>query len=134
LKILFLLFLLVASKKKYISDSQDEGEEEVTWSQIPAQTQHEQNSGTGTYLVSVWGSVSRPVVVEGINNQPRNDVPNPSRSLGDSSEKLDFDDSANQLWSLYGKEAKNHDEAQIKTLKDDMFVRIYSLLISGMPS
>jgi hypothetical protein len=110
---------------------QDEGEEEVAWPQIPAQTQHEQNSGTSTYLVSVWVSVSRPVVEgEGINNQSGNDVPSPSRSLGD------FDDSANALWSLYGKEAKNHDEAEIKTLKDDMdgvliFVRIYYLPISG---
>ena len=104
---------------------QDEGP------QIPAQTQHEQNSGTGTYLVSAWVSVNRPVVEgEGINNQSGNDVPNPSG---------DFDDSANALWSLYGKEAKNHDEAEITTLKDDMdgvliFVRIYYLPISGRPN
>lgn len=32
----------------------------------------------------------------------------------------DFDDSANALWTLYGKEAKSHDEARIQTLKDDM--------------
>jgi hypothetical protein len=32
----------------------------------------------------------------------------------------DFDGSANALWSLYGKEAKSHDEALIQTLKDDM--------------
>ncbi|KAH9958758.1 hypothetical protein BC827DRAFT_549816 [Russula dissimulans] len=32
----------------------------------------------------------------------------------------DFDDSANALWSLYGKEAKGHDQATIQTLKDDM--------------
>ena len=112
----------------------DEGEEEVAWPQIPAQTQHEQNSGTGTYLGSVWVSVNRPVVEgEGINNQSGNDVPNPSRSLGD------FDDSANALWSLYGKEAKNHDEAEITTLKDHMdgvliFVRIYYLPIRGRPN
>ena len=42
----------------------------------------------------------------------------------------DFDGSANALWTLYGKEAKSHDEAQIHTLKDDMdgvliFVRPY---------
>ena len=42
----------------------------------------------------------------------------------------DFDDSANALWTLYGKEAKSHDEARIETLKDDMdgvliFVRLY---------
>ncbi|KAI9463038.1 hypothetical protein F5148DRAFT_982507, partial [Russula earlei] len=32
----------------------------------------------------------------------------------------DFDDSANVLWSLYGKEARGHDGATIQTLKDDM--------------
>jgi hypothetical protein len=44
----------------------------------------------------------------------------------------DFDDSANALWTLYGKEAKSHDEARIQTLTDDMdgvliFVRLYSV-------
>jgi hypothetical protein len=104
---------------------QDEGEEGAAWRQIPTQPQHELSDPTSV------------VEGEGINNQSGNDVQ--SRSLGDPSEKQDFDDSANPLWSLYGKEAKNHDEAQIKTLKDDMdgiliFVRIYSLLISGMPN
>ena len=42
----------------------------------------------------------------------------------------DFHGSANALWSLYGKEAKGHDEARIKPLKEDMdgvliFVRQY---------
>ena len=32
----------------------------------------------------------------------------------------DFDSSANALWTLYGKEAKSHDEARIQTLKEDM--------------
>jgi hypothetical protein len=32
----------------------------------------------------------------------------------------DFDGSANALWTLYGKEAKSHDEAEVETLKDDM--------------
>jgi hypothetical protein len=32
----------------------------------------------------------------------------------------DFDDSANTLWTLYGKEAKSYDEARIRTLKEDM--------------
>ena len=46
----------------------------------------------------------------------------------------DFDDSANALWTLYGKEAKSHDEAGIQSLKDDMdgvliFVRIYSVCL-----
>ena len=42
----------------------------------------------------------------------------------------DFRGSANALWSLYGKEAKSHDEARIQPLKEDMdgvliFVRPY---------
>ena len=32
----------------------------------------------------------------------------------------DFDSSANSLWTLYGKEAKSRDEAQIRPLKEDM--------------
>ena len=41
----------------------------------------------------------------------------------------DFHGSANAVWSLYGKEAKSHDEARIQPLKDDMdgvliFVRL----------
>ena len=44
----------------------------------------------------------------------------------------DFHGRANALWSLYGKEAKSHDEARIQPLKEDMdgvliFVRPYSL-------
>ena len=42
----------------------------------------------------------------------------------------DFYGSTNPLWSLYGKEAKSHDEARIQPLKEDMdgvliFVRPY---------
>ncbi|KAH9952994.1 hypothetical protein BC827DRAFT_1147259, partial [Russula dissimulans] len=32
----------------------------------------------------------------------------------------DFDGSANPLWTLYGKEAKSHDQSRIQTLKGDM--------------
>ncbi len=48
----------------------------------------------------------------------RND-PNPS-SEEPPEQRNDFDENANALWSLYGKESKSHDEAQIETLKDDM--------------
>jgi hypothetical protein len=46
-----------------------------------------------------------------------------------SQENQDFDDSANALWLLYGKEAKGYDEATIQSIKDDMdgvliFVRV----------
>ena len=48
----------------------------------------------------------------------------------------DFDGSANALWSLYGKEAKSHDESRIQKLKKDMdgvvtFVR-YNLCIRAV--
>lgn len=36
------------------------------------------------------------------------------------SQEWDFDDRADALWSLYGKEAKNYDEATVNTLKVDM--------------
>jgi hypothetical protein len=35
-------------------------------------------------------------------------------------ERQDFDKDANDIWSLYGKEAKSHDGARIETLKGDM--------------
>jgi hypothetical protein len=45
----------------------------------------------------------------------------------------DFDDGANALWSLYGKEAQTHDEAQFQSLSADMegvptFVRVSRIL------
>ena len=50
-----------------------------------------------------------------------NDRKDPSRSHEESYEQYhDFDDGANELWSLYGKEAVIHDQTRIKTLKDDM--------------
>lgn len=50
--------------------------------------------------------------VEGAKN--RND---PSRPNG---QHRDFDDGANDLWTLYEKEVKRDDEALIKPLKKDM--------------
>jgi hypothetical protein len=73
-----------------------------------------------------------------MNNQSEDDPQNSSADDA-SEEREDFDDSANPLWSLYQKEAKNRDEAQILTLKDDMdgvliFVCIYFLSANGQPS
>jgi hypothetical protein len=34
--------------------------------------------------------------------------------------RQDFDDDADDLWSLYGKQAKSYDEAWAKALKEDM--------------
>ncbi len=48
----------------------------------------------------------------------------------------DFDGSSRVLWTLFGSEAKSHDNARINTLKDDMdgvliFVRPYSTRINS---
>jgi len=52
-------------------------------------------------------------------------------------ERRDFDDGANALWSLYGKEAKTHDEARFERLAADMdgiptFVRVYYCVHHGL--
>lgn len=48
----------------------------------------------------------------------RND---PSQSPEQShKQRQDFDDRANDLWSLYGTEAEIYDESRIKSLKSDM--------------
>ena len=57
----------------------------------------------------------------------RNESQSPEES---HKQRQDFDDGANDLWSLYGKEAQIYDESRIKTLKSDMggiliFVLVY---------
>ena len=52
-------------------------------------------------------------------------------------EHRDFDDGANALWSLYGKEAQAHDEACVQSIAKDMdgsllFVRRYHLFLSSL--
>ena len=47
---------------------------------------------------------------------PNEDVE--ERGMNEASK--DFDDSADELWSLYGNVAGRHDESRIRTLKDDM--------------
>ncbi|KAI0263531.1 hypothetical protein BC834DRAFT_1033873 [Gloeopeniophorella convolvens] len=47
----------------------------------------------------------------------------------------DYDNDANSLWTLYGKEAKSHDEAMIQTRKDDMngiliFAGLFSVVLT----
>ncbi|KAH9957509.1 hypothetical protein BC827DRAFT_653261 [Russula dissimulans] len=57
------------------------------------------------------------------NNPPVDGNPRGGGSDQEPEEKRmigDFDGSANQLWTLYGKEAKSHDESRIRTLKEDM--------------
>lgn len=43
-----------------------------------------------------------------------------TEGLSRTKERRDFDDGANALWSLYGKEAKAHDEARFVSLASDM--------------
>jgi hypothetical protein len=70
--------------------------------------------------------------VEGMNN--RND---PSQSPEESNkQRQGFDDRANDLWSLYGKEAQIYYENWIKTLEGDMggaliFVRVFFFLLAN---
>jgi hypothetical protein len=67
-----------------------------------------------------------------------NDPPVDAGGSKHNEERPDFDRSANELWTLFGTEAKSHDNARVNTLKDDMegvlifvclflFVPIYGL-------
>jgi hypothetical protein len=65
--------------------------------------------------------------------KPRTDLeaPAPASEADSDTENKDFDDSANNLWTLYEKEAKKYDKATIKDIKSDMgslliFVRSHS--------
>ncbi|KAH9003562.1 hypothetical protein EDB86DRAFT_3100092 [Lactarius hatsudake] len=69
----------------------------------------------------------------GTTGNPSSEGPFPA---GSHKERRDFDDGANALWSLYGKEAKTHDEAQIVSLADDMdgvllFAGLFSAVLTS---
>jgi len=73
------------------------------------------------------------------NDPPFDDTPrgNSGREPKELRMIGDFDGSANALWSLYGKEAKSHDESRIQTLKEDMdgvliFVSSYFVYPCGL--
>ena len=53
---------------------------------------------------------------ERTGNSASEGLPHP----GTHKERRDFDDGAHALWSLYGKEAKAHDEARFLSLAADM--------------
>jgi hypothetical protein len=67
----------------------------------------------------------------------RNDPsPSPEEHPEGSEQRQDFDEDANDLWSLYGKEAKSHDEARIETLKGDMdgvLIFVCAMCFSALP-
>lgn len=68
---------------------------------------------TGAYLVHMEDIRRLTGSVEGINDPSQT----PKSSNGTAQ---DFDEGSDDLWSLYGKEAKSHDEEWIKVLKEDM--------------
>ena len=81
-------------------------------------------------------SMARKVSIDLMHTEAANDAPRVNDGPLDGSSEPephmigDFDGSSNALWTLYGKEAKSHDESRIETLKDDMegvliFVRLY---------
>ncbi|KAI0277180.1 hypothetical protein BGY98DRAFT_649098 [Russula aff. rugulosa BPL654] len=79
-----------------------------TTGQTPSRVEHNDvQSGAATHLQHVDHSQGGRVA------DPDNSSQDP-RMIGD------FEGSANSLWSLYGTEAKSHDESRIQTLKDDM--------------
>jgi len=48
----------------------------------------------------------------------------------------DFDSSADPLWTLYGREAKSHDQSRIQTLKDNLdgiviFAGLFSVALTA---
>ena len=58
-------------------------------------------------------------MIDGVEG--RDDRNDPIRSFEEPHERVqDFGDSANDLWSLFGKQAKIHDESWAKALKEDM--------------
>jgi hypothetical protein len=88
-------------------------------------------------------SMARKVSIDPKHTEAANDAPHVIGGLLDGSSDPeprmigDFDGSANALWTLYGKEAKSHDESRVETLKEDMdgvliFVRLYFAHVYGL--
>jgi hypothetical protein len=76
---------------------------------------HLGNTGSLDDLMQLQGTASNNLPVDtGHDTGGSNKEPLKMRMIGD------FDDAANALWDLYGKEAKSHDQSRIQTLKDDM--------------
>jgi hypothetical protein len=93
--------------------------------ETPSQAHGQADVDQGVYILSTTGSLDNLMQPEGT---PAN---NPSVDSGQSSSgpyeeppKMrmigDYDDGANSLWTLYGKESKSHDQSRIQTLKEDM--------------
>jgi hypothetical protein len=82
------------------------------------QPQDDGHRETGTYLVPMRVEIDDLMAcgLEGMSS--RNDPSPPPEETPE--QRQDFDEDANDLWSLYGKEAKSYDGARIETLKGDM--------------
>ncbi|KAI0267358.1 hypothetical protein BC834DRAFT_968872 [Gloeopeniophorella convolvens] len=81
-------------------------------------------------LRRLWPRVKSPDVEipEWVSPRPREDA--------DDTKTRDYGDSANALWSLYGKDAENHDKALIETWRSDMesiiiFAGLYSATLTS---
>jgi hypothetical protein len=89
---------------------------------IETQAHSQENIDQGVYVPSTTGSLhdlmqheaNNPPINDGHYNGGSNREPAKMRMIGD------FDDGANALWTLYGKEAKSYDQSRIQTLKEDM--------------
>ncbi|KAI9431887.1 hypothetical protein H4582DRAFT_1212220 [Lactarius indigo] len=93
---------------------------------IPRRTKHRGDPERGEQLpLGELGEDAQPETL-GINLGPKtgekvmdNSPDGPSRPEA-RSERRDFDDGANALWSLYNKEAQTHDEAVLQGISADM--------------
>ncbi|KAN0135846.1 hypothetical protein V8E53_006298 [Lactarius tabidus] len=65
-------------------------------------------------------TLESPSDLDSGGTEMNNSSDGPSHSETRSRERKDFDDGANALWTLYGKEAQIHDEARFQSLADDM--------------
>jgi hypothetical protein len=106
-----------------------------THTQVPGDTPHlgvyipYHRCGLFFLMQCEWVGAGNPAVDHTtVGGTGSNQEPRVEHMIGD------FDNSANALWTLYRNEAKSHDEACIRTLKDDMdgvliFVRSYFFIV-----
>ena len=74
------------------------------------------------------------VCLEGMGNL--DDLYPPHEGPPEQQHGQDFDEDANDLWYLYGKEAKSRDEARIEILKDSMdgvLIFVCPMYFSALP-
>jgi hypothetical protein len=88
---------------------------------IETRAQGQENADQGVYILSATGSLDDLIQREDTpSHSPPADGGSNGGSFNEHPPKGDFDDGANALWSLYGTEARGHDQSRIQTLKGDM--------------